>query len=132
MALVKVGSVSALWPGRVMEARVGESVYALCNQDGDIHALEGSCPCTGGPLGRGALREQLLVCPWHGWKFDCATGRTTHNDKGVATFPVTIEGDDILIDIRDEFGTAKAVPSTASRAYGGHLFRGAGIVIPDV
>lgn len=102
MPLVKVASVTDLAPGRVIEAWVGDQPYALCNIAGEIHALEGSCPCTGYPLGRATIRNNLLVCPWHGWKFNCRTGQTTHSDDRVSTFAVTVQGDDILLDLPEE------------------------------
>ena len=102
MALVRVGFVSQLQPGWVIEARIGGQAYAICNSGGEIHALDGSCPCTGGPLGQGAIREGLLVCPWHGWRIDCRTGASAYDSNiTVAKFPITISGDDILLEIKD-------------------------------
>jgi nitrite reductase/ring-hydroxylating ferredoxin subunit len=99
VAFVKVGSVSALQPGWVLEARIGENYYAVCNTGGGIHCLDGECPCTGGPLSQGALRNDLLVCPWHGWRFD-RNGVCAYDDSiRIAAFPVKIEGDHILIDV---------------------------------
>lgn len=105
MAFVKVGSLSKLPPGSVMEALVGDGTYAVCNAGGEIHALDGICPHAGGPLGQGALHGTTLVCPWHAWEFDCRTQLTgpgaNEMDDGLspAKFPVKIEGDDILIDV---------------------------------
>jgi 3-phenylpropionate/trans-cinnamate dioxygenase ferredoxin component len=100
VAFVRVGSVSALQPGWVIEAKVGENYYAVCNAGGQIHCLDGECPCTGGPLSQGALRNDLLVCPWHGWRFDYRDGVCAYDDSiKIAKFPVRIEGDDILIDV---------------------------------
>jgi len=103
MAFVKVGSLSKLPPGSVMEAMVGDGTYAVCNAGGEIYALDGICPHSGGPLGHGALHGTTLVCPWHAWEFDC---RIHAKDSGacemddlVAKFPVKIDGDDILVDV---------------------------------
>lgn len=98
MAIVKVGALSRLPPGSVMEAPVGDRTYAICNAAGQIYALDGICPHSGGPLGQGALHGTILVCPWHAWEFDC---RENEMDNGftVAKFPVRIDGDDILIDV---------------------------------
>ena len=47
-----------------------------------------------------ALREDLLVCPWHGWRFDCRTGASAYDPNiTVAKFPVKISGDDILVEL---------------------------------
>jgi nitrite reductase/ring-hydroxylating ferredoxin subunit len=100
MPLVKVGSLSRLPPGSVMEARVNGDVYAICNVAGELHALDGICPHACGPLGQGALHGHTLVCPWHAWEYDCRTGVNDFDeDVRVATFPVKLDGDDILIEI---------------------------------
>jgi nitrite reductase/ring-hydroxylating ferredoxin subunit len=100
MALVKVGSVSQLPPGSVMEAEVEGNTYAVCNVDGDLHALDGICPHAGGPLGQGALHGTTLVCPWHAWEYDCRTGANDLDpDLKVETFPVKVDGGEILLDI---------------------------------
>ena len=100
MAFVKVASVSQLAPGSVLEATVGQNQYAICNVEGSIHALSGTCPHSGGPLGQGAVNGASLTCPWHAWEFDCRTGAHDYNPAvRVATFPVRIVGDEILVDI---------------------------------
>ena len=100
MAWTKVGTISKLAPGCVTEASVGDDRYAICNVAGSIHAISGTCPHHGGPLGQGALHGASLTCPWHAWEFDCRTGvRDRNPDVRVASFSVKIDGDDILIDI---------------------------------
>jgi nitrite reductase/ring-hydroxylating ferredoxin subunit len=100
MGFVKVGSASALRDGEVMEAIVEGHPYAVCNKEGEIHCLDGECPCTGGPLSQGAIRHDLLVCPWHGWRFDYKTGICAYDDSiKIAKFPVKLEGDDIYVDV---------------------------------
>jgi len=100
MAFVKAGSVSGLAPGLVIEISLGEDRYAICNVEGRIHALAGTCPHSGGPLGQGVVNGGNLTCPWHAWEFDCRTGAHDYNpDLRIATFPVRIVGDDIFIDI---------------------------------
>lgn len=100
MAFQRAGSLEGLPPGSVMEAEINGKVIAVCNYNGQIHALDGICPHEGGPLGNGALHDQWLVCPLHAWEFDCTTGV---NDFDAETkqqkFAVRIEGDDILVDI---------------------------------
>jgi len=103
MSFVKVGSLAALPPGSAMEVRVGEETYAVCNANGQIHAVEGICLHAGGPLGQGALHGTALVCPWHAWEYDCVTGRNDMDERlCLAKFPVKLDGDDILIDIAND------------------------------
>jgi nitrite reductase/ring-hydroxylating ferredoxin subunit len=100
MPIVKVGPLSALPPGSVVEVTAGGAAYAVCNVAGDLYALAGECPHRGGPLGWGALHDSTLVCPWHAWEFDCRTGEDTRDPTtAVRKFPVKVQGGDILLEI---------------------------------
>ena len=102
MAFLKVGSISRLPSGSAMQVEAAGRPYAVCNVEGAIHALDGTCPHAGGPLGEGALHGAMLVCPWHAWEYDCRTGENDFDpDVKVATHRVRVEGDDILIDVDD-------------------------------
>jgi nitrite reductase/ring-hydroxylating ferredoxin subunit len=99
MAFVKIGSLSQLPPGSVMEVTLGDDSYAVCNCGGEVHALSGICLHAGGPIGQGTLQENLLVCPWHEWAYDCRTGENDYDPAvKLDVFAVKIEGDDILLD----------------------------------
>ena len=74
MAFVKVGSLTKLPRGSMMEVAAGGRYYAICNTEDGVHALDGVCPHHGGPLGQGALNGFAVTCPWHAWEFDCRTG----------------------------------------------------------
>ena len=63
MPFVKVGTVAQLPPGSVMQVDVGGNAYAVCNVGGELHALDGDCPHSGGPLGEGALHGIQLGVP---------------------------------------------------------------------
>lgn len=63
---------------------VGESNYkvviwektpvALFRSEGKIFAIDNRCPHMGFPLSKGEVHHGIVVCPWHHWKFDLATG----------------------------------------------------------
>lgn len=100
MAFVKVANIADLPPDSLQEVQVGENYYAICNVAGEIHAMSGVCLHRGGPLGQGALHGTTVVCPWHGWEWDCRTGANSFDpDQKVATFPVKVEGAEIWIDV---------------------------------
>jgi len=100
MPLHQVGALDSLPPGSVTEVAIGDDTYAVCNVDGKLHCIAGTCPHAGGPLGQGALSGNFLVCPWHGWEFDCTTGKNDFDeDVQVETFRVIVEGKEIVIDI---------------------------------
>jgi len=99
MPLVKVGPLDALPPGSVAEVEAGGATYAICNFEGELHCLQGSCPHAGGPLGQGTLNGTLLTCPWHGWEFDCRSGVNDFDeDVQLETFPVVVQDRNIFIE----------------------------------
>ncbi len=99
MAFVKIATAGALPAGAVMQAEIGETAYALCNVDGKIYALQGVCPHAEGPLGEGTLQGTMVVCPWHGYEFDCRTGENDiEPELKAARYAVKVDGGDVYID----------------------------------
>lgn len=102
MALVKVGLREKLPAGSLVEVAAGDAVVAVCNYNGEFHAVDGNCPHRGGPLAQGALHGNMLVCPWHAWEFDCVTGANDYDPKIVLRkFAVTERDGDVFVDIPD-------------------------------
>jgi nitrite reductase/ring-hydroxylating ferredoxin subunit len=100
MPFVKVATVAEVPENSVLEVSIGEDFYAICNVDGTITALSGVCLHEGGPLGQGNIAGGRLVCPWHGWEFDCRTGVNSYDSSEcVATYTVKVEGSDILLQV---------------------------------
>jgi nitrite reductase/ring-hydroxylating ferredoxin subunit len=100
MSFTKVASIHELPVGSMLEVDAGDTCYALCNVEGEVHAIAGLCLHRGGPLAQGALHGTKVVCPWHAWEWDCRTGVNDYNaDQRTATYNVKIEGEDIFIDI---------------------------------
>lgn len=100
MAFVKAGSISTLPAGSVIDAEIHGKRYAICNVGGVVHALEGVCPHRGGPLGEGAIHGGNVVCPWHLWEFNCASGENDYRPSiRLARFGVEVRGQDVFIDI---------------------------------
>lgn len=114
--------------GRKMVELAGRTV-GVFNVNGRFYALRSSCPHQGGPLclgvttglvtsdGPGHFRYEregeILRCPWHGWEFDLATGRSVFDptrtrvrsypveveELQAETYPVEIEGDCLVVVI---------------------------------
>ena len=84
--------------GRVLDAN-GRSL-AVFNVDGAYHAIDNACPHRGGPLGDGDMDGPLVMCPWHGWRWDVTTGANANNPAvKVACFPVTVEAGEVFVDL---------------------------------
>ena len=100
MPFVRAGSLARVPPGTIFEAIIDGRQVAICNTGDALHAVDGRCPHAGGPLAHGALHEHWIVCPYHGWEFDCRTGEHDYNPTvKIDTFAVMTDGDDILIDV---------------------------------
>jgi nitrite reductase/ring-hydroxylating ferredoxin subunit len=97
---VKVGKKSELLPGRFAAAEVDGRRVVVYNVDGEIFATDGTCAHQGGPLEDGLLEGAVVTCPWHAWQFDVRTGESIFDrNVRVATYPVRVEGDDILVEV---------------------------------
>lgn len=66
--------------------------------DAEVFAASDTCPHKGGPLSEGIVHGQSITCPLHNWVFDLNTGQAQGEDGRIATYPVRIEGDRVLID----------------------------------
>ena len=73
---------------------------ALFNVDGNFYAIDNTCKHAGGPLGEGMLDGNVVVCPWHHWKYDVMTGKSTVNPQiKVDTYEVKVEGNEIRVKV---------------------------------
>ncbi len=83
-----------------MEVMVGGHPYAVCNVGGEIHALDGVCLHSGGPLGQGQIYDGHVICPYHMWEFDCRTGEYDRDPRmRVQVFEVRVVEDQILLQV---------------------------------
>lgn len=97
---IEVAKITDLPLGRVMTCIVGDRRIALCHTARGFFATDNTCPHRGGPLGEGDIIGNEVVCPWHLWSFDVATGFCEGNPElRVATHEVRIDGDRVLVKI---------------------------------
>ena len=98
---IRIASKSEL-PGEneAREFNLGDRVVCVANVNGAFSAMDNVCLHRGGPLGQGVIDGGKVVCPWHGWAWDPASGEATHNPAAkVAIYPLKIEGEDVLVEI---------------------------------
>jgi nitrite reductase (NADH) small subunit len=84
-------------PGARSAVEAFGTTIALFNVEGRVYALENRCAHHGGPLCHGRVTGLLapsapgeyrlesdhpvVVCPWHGWEYDLASGRTVFDPR---------------------------------------------------
>jgi nitrite reductase/ring-hydroxylating ferredoxin subunit len=86
------------WGKKLVEVE-GKEVL-LVNGGGTIYACENECPHQGSPMSGGMVKDATtLTCPRHGYRFDLRTGACMdYPEYTLGVYPVTIEGDDILVE----------------------------------
>lgn len=72
---------------------------ALFRGPAGIVAFEDSCPHAGAPLSEGVCRDGYVVCSWHGFRFDAASGACDlfPGAPSARTRSVKVEGGRVLV-----------------------------------
>ena len=97
-----VEEAARLRPGRLKRVRAGGVAVCLANAGGRIVAFEDSCPHMKAPLSTGRIRDGLLQCAMHNWRFDLDSGRCVIEKWSWAClrlFPVRVEKGKIWVGI---------------------------------
>lgn len=93
-------AASELADGEVMELMIDGEPVALCRVGDSFHAVDGTCPHAGGPLGEGQLDGTELTCPYHGWSFDVRTGACLMDDElEVRPLPIRVVDGQVVLDV---------------------------------
>ena len=97
---IKVASATEIVEGKPKAVRVKGHSIALFNVGGTIYATDNQCPHMGYPMTRGAIRNGVLTCDWHGWSFDLEGGGCfVGGCADLATFPVEIRDGEVWLSI---------------------------------
>jgi len=70
-----LGNVRDLRAQLPLEVRVGEDRFVVREHAGRWVAHAAACPHWGAALAAARIEDNTLVCPWHGYRFDLASGR---------------------------------------------------------
>ena len=95
----KAATKSEVQPGTGKTVNVDGQAIALFNVEGSIYAISNTCAHRGGPLGEGDLAGKEVTCPWHGWTYDVTNGNATKTAASVKSYPVKVEGEDVLVSV---------------------------------
>jgi 3-phenylpropionate/trans-cinnamate dioxygenase ferredoxin component len=100
---IEVAAADAFPPGSSKIVRHGSLFVGVYNCGGELYAIEDRCSHDDGPLCEGDWDEDVcrVICPRHGSAFDLATGtpRSLPATAPVATYPVRVVGDSIVVEL---------------------------------
>jgi nitrite reductase (NADH) small subunit len=108
VSAVSIGGARWLRLGRVEEIALGQGrcfkigeiqIAVFRPRAGEMRAIGATCPHRAGPLAQGIVGRDIVICPFHGFKFSLANGRGLDNDLSVASYRVEVRGGDIFVEL---------------------------------
>ena len=97
----RVASLSDLADESAVQVKVGGTPICLARTQGEVLAVNDVCSHADVSLSEGDVEDGTVECWLHGSRFDLRTGKPTGlpATRPVATYTVTIAGDDVLVDV---------------------------------
>ena len=100
-AFVDVCAVEEIPESRARTICLAGERVAIVRYDNRISAVSNVCRHQNGPLGEGKVVGGCLVCPWHGYEYEPASGRAPAPfTEKLPTFSVRVAGGRVLVDPR--------------------------------
>ncbi len=96
---IRVATLQEVPPGTAKQVEAGGHKIAVVNVRGTVYAVDDTCTHEDQSLAAGPVVGEILVCPKHGSRFHLPSGRVLSLPavRPVATYPVKVEGDAILV-----------------------------------
>lgn len=101
MSFTHAVSRADLAGGKPVAVTIGDVDVVVVEAEGQVFALLDECSHGNIPLSEGEVSGCSIECWLHGSRFDLATGAALNlpATEPVATYPVQIDGDEILVDV---------------------------------
>jgi 3-phenylpropionate/trans-cinnamate dioxygenase ferredoxin subunit len=96
---VRVAAFDDLSEGQTRHVKIGKRDIALVRTNGEYFAISNVCRHAFGPLSEGFVDGYVLMCPWHGWRYDVRDGTTDHPGADVRTYPVTVRDGEVFVTV---------------------------------
>ena len=74
---------------------------ALFRTPQGLFATDNRCPHQGYALVRGDLKDGVLTCAWHNWKFELASGVCRYGGENIRTYAVELRQGQVFVDVAD-------------------------------
>ena len=103
MAILPFCSTEDIADGAIFCKRmsgIGEIAVTRLSDGSGYVAFEPRCPHALGPLAEGKRHGDVIICPWHFFRFDLNSGKPPGVTSILALhrYPVTVKGNEILIE----------------------------------
>ncbi len=74
---------------------------ALFRYQGKVYAVDNLCPHRKAPLSIGEVQNGVVVCAWHGARFDLATGKGLPgpHKADIGSYPVLVENGEVRLSV---------------------------------
>ena len=98
-----VAKISQIPEGEGRSFPVNGTMVGVFQHQGEFFAINDLCPHKGASLSDSPVAEDgSVMCPWHAWCFSIKDGSwldTPGSKLKAASYPVRIEGDDVLVSV---------------------------------
>jgi 3-phenylpropionate/trans-cinnamate dioxygenase ferredoxin subunit len=101
MAWQRAASVAEVVADKGLQVKIGKMDVVIFRIGESLHALEAICPHADAYLAEGFIDDDKIECPLHQAQFHIPTGKCLGPpaDRDLITYPIKIEGNDVLVDI---------------------------------
>jgi nitrite reductase/ring-hydroxylating ferredoxin subunit len=113
---VPIGQVSAV-PTDACVA-VGDGVAVVVRVGDEVCAYRNRCVHQDSPLAGGIVRDGVLSCPLHFWRYRAGTGELIGTRRRLQQFPVEIVDGEVCVDLPDEPAPTSLREQLLARARG--------------
>lgn len=98
MSKIRMGKLADLPVGGVIEKQIMARRIAVFNVGGKFYGIESDCKHMRASLANGSVKNGLITCKWHHWRYNLETGECL-DLKGayLKLYDVIVEGDDIYV-----------------------------------
>ena len=86
--------------GQLHRVTVNDTPVVLTRHEGELHAMSATCAHAGGPLDKGEIEGDCIVCPWHQSKFRITDGTPQRGPAGANQPMWQVRAEDGRIAIR--------------------------------
>jgi nitrite reductase/ring-hydroxylating ferredoxin subunit len=100
--LVSLGLLKDLPRAKATLRKVdGRRLACVRRVSGGVDVLDDRCPHEGHPLSMGLVRDGVLTCPWHNWKFDLATGDCLFGGESVSRLASEVVAEEVFVEVSE-------------------------------